>query len=271
LPITCRPRGPGYADADECRDEDGVRDADACALAGCFQKGKPWFGVLGVLVTGPFCWVGAIRLAKPGSTWYRKYEHEPWKREMARARFLKEASVMDNLREEAIGKGIVPKEPHALTRRVMESCAGSAGTAARVSPGCRANEQVVFLDEQASKTRAGAISATSGALFGCRCRCTGLRESSSAPFASSRVGGSVPTCALMKIGNDEVTDAATQTAGENAGWARLSVVVGRELAEHVRVQAFRTRQSRSAYVRRLIEDDASRLERRGISQEGEIG
>jgi len=62
-----------------------------------------------------------------------------------------------------------------------------------------------------------------------------------------------------------------QKADENAGWVRLSVVVGRELAEHVRVQAFRARQSRSAYVRRLIEDDAARLERRGISTEGELG
>jgi hypothetical protein len=62
-----------------------------------------------------------------------------------------------------------------------------------------------------------------------------------------------------------------QTAGESGGWVRLSVVVGRELAEHVRVQAFRTRQSRSAYVRRLIEEDAARLERRGISTKGEMG
>jgi hypothetical protein len=62
-----------------------------------------------------------------------------------------------------------------------------------------------------------------------------------------------------------------QKADDNAGWVRLSVVVGHELAEHVRVQAFRTRQSRSAYVRRLIEGDAARIERRKISKESEQG
>ena len=75
----------------------------------------------------------------------------------------------------------------------------------------------------------------------------------------------------MKFGNDDVTDAARPAADKPRGWVRLSVVVGRELAEHVRVQSFRTRQSRSAYVRRLIEDDAALLDRRGISTESEIG
>jgi hypothetical protein len=34
-------------------------------------KGKPWFAVLGFF-WGVFAWVGAIRLAKPDSWWYRK-------------------------------------------------------------------------------------------------------------------------------------------------------------------------------------------------------
>jgi hypothetical protein len=66
-------------------------------------------------------------------------------------------------------------------------------------------------------------------------------------------------------------DAAMQKADESSRCVRLSAVLVREVAEHVRVQAFRTRQSRSAYVRRLIEDDAARLEKRGISKEGEMG
>jgi hypothetical protein len=59
----------------------------ACCVI-CFEKGKPWFGALGFFVAGPFAWIGAIRLAKPGSRWYRRrYEHEPWKQEESRRRF----------------------------------------------------------------------------------------------------------------------------------------------------------------------------------------
>jgi hypothetical protein len=68
-----------------------------------------------------------------------------------------------------------------------------------------------------------------------------------------------------------VTDTGTPKAGERAPWVRVSVVVGDELAEHIRVQAFHTRQSRSAYVRRLIEDDVAQIKQRRISQESEIG
>jgi hypothetical protein len=67
-----------------------------------------------------------------------------------------------------------------------------------------------------------------------------------------------------------VTDTGTPEAGERGPWVRLSVVVARELAEYVRVQAFHTRQSRSAYVRRLIEDDAARFSGREISEKGEM-
>jgi hypothetical protein len=57
--------------------------------------------VLGVFVSGIFAWVGAIRLAKPGSSWHRKYEGEPWKQEMSKARFPKEAHVMAALAPKA--------------------------------------------------------------------------------------------------------------------------------------------------------------------------
>lgn len=48
-------------------------------------KGKPWFAVLG-LFWGIFAWVGAIRLAKPGSWFYRE-RYDDDKRREAWARF----------------------------------------------------------------------------------------------------------------------------------------------------------------------------------------
>jgi hypothetical protein len=39
----------------------------------CALKGKPGFAILGVLLFGAFGIVGAIRLAKPGSWWSRKF------------------------------------------------------------------------------------------------------------------------------------------------------------------------------------------------------
>ena len=69
----------------------------ACAVV-CFMKGKPWFGLLGVFVAGPFGWIGAARIAKPGSSWYLKYQHQPWKEEMAKVRFPKEAKVASRRR-----------------------------------------------------------------------------------------------------------------------------------------------------------------------------
>ena len=36
-----------------------------------FQKGKPGFGIIGIFF-GIFAWVGAIRIAKPDSSWARK-------------------------------------------------------------------------------------------------------------------------------------------------------------------------------------------------------
>jgi hypothetical protein len=68
-----------------------------------------------------------------------------------------------------------------------------------------------------------------------------------------------------------MTDVPAQEDRDRPGWVRLSVVLGRELAEHVRLQAFLTRRSRSAYVRGLIEADASRVNRTDFSGEGDVG
>ncbi len=65
-----------------------------------------------------------------------------------------------------------------------------------------------------------------------------------------------------------MTAAPGQEDRDREGLVRLSVVLGRELAEYVRVRAFLTRTSRSAYVRGLIEADASRLDGRRLSEEG---
>jgi hypothetical protein len=64
--------------------------------------------------------------------------------------------------------------------------------------------------------------------------------------------------------------AATNDDHEHPSWARLSVVLDDELAEHVRLQAFLTRQSRSAYVRGLIADDANRLRAGELRKKGEL-
>jgi hypothetical protein len=62
-----------------------------------------------------------------------------------------------------------------------------------------------------------------------------------------------------------MTDLPREDRG--GGLVRLSVVLGRELSEHVRLQAFLTRRSQSAYVRGLIEDEAHRLLRFGEAVE----
>jgi hypothetical protein len=44
----------------------------------------------------------------------------------------------------------------------------------------------------------------------------------------------------------------------NSEQVRMSVVLDADLAEYVRIRAFETRQSRSAYVRELVSTDALR-------------
>jgi metal-responsive CopG/Arc/MetJ family transcriptional regulator len=48
-----------------------------------------------------------------------------------------------------------------------------------------------------------------------------------------------------------------QGKGNNGRIVRLSVVLDEDLAEFVRVRAFETRKSRSAYVRDLVATEAS--------------
>ena len=63
-------------------------------LAGiCFLKGKLWTGVLGCFVP-VVAMVGALRLARPGSPWFRRYRDNPGKRERAKRRDQREAAMV---------------------------------------------------------------------------------------------------------------------------------------------------------------------------------
>lgn len=57
---------------------------DVTCLVICLLKGKYWFGLIGLLLH-PFWYVGAIRLAKPDSSWARRYDEA--KLAVARERF----------------------------------------------------------------------------------------------------------------------------------------------------------------------------------------
>ena len=52
-----------------------------CSIA--VFKGKPWTGVFGMFVP-PLAWIGAIRLAKPGSPWAKRF-YKPGSRKLERA------------------------------------------------------------------------------------------------------------------------------------------------------------------------------------------
>jgi hypothetical protein len=58
--------------------------AGACLALVCFLKGKRFAGIVGLFVPA-VALVGAVRLAKPGSHWARRYEGS--KLERSRARF----------------------------------------------------------------------------------------------------------------------------------------------------------------------------------------
>lgn len=53
----------------------------------CVQKGKGTMALVGWLLCSPVVYVGAIRLAKPWSSWAYRYGREPWKMEEAERRF----------------------------------------------------------------------------------------------------------------------------------------------------------------------------------------
>ena len=52
----------------------------------CFMKGKPGMAILGLLVFTPIAWIGALRLAKPTSSWAKK-RYGPAQMEEAERRF----------------------------------------------------------------------------------------------------------------------------------------------------------------------------------------
>lgn len=60
------------------------------------------------------------------------------------------------------------------------------------------------------------------------------------------------------IGVPHLVKMRPNPSGQKNHLVRLSVVLDEELAEYVRVRAFETRKSRSAYVRDLVHADASR-------------
>jgi len=59
----------------------------------CFLKGKLWTGVLGCFVP-VVATVGALRLARPGSPWARRYRDNPGKCERAERRDQREAAMV---------------------------------------------------------------------------------------------------------------------------------------------------------------------------------
>jgi len=63
---------------------------------------------------------------------------------------------------------------------------------------------------------------------------------------------------LRTADNRERMAAAAKPGADAGGQVRLSVVLTEALAEHVRVRAFQTRKSRSAYIRDLVFADAQR-------------
>ena len=59
----------------------------------CFLKGKLWTGVFGCFVP-VVATVGALRLARPGSPWSRRYRDNPGRRERAERRDRREAAMV---------------------------------------------------------------------------------------------------------------------------------------------------------------------------------
>ncbi len=59
----------------------------------CFLKGKLWTGLVGCFVP-VVALVGATRLARPGSPWWRRYRDNLGKRERAERRDRREAAMV---------------------------------------------------------------------------------------------------------------------------------------------------------------------------------
>ena len=86
----------------------------------CFLKGKLWTGLLGCFVP-VVALVGAVRLARPGSPWSRRYRANPVKRERAERRDQREAAMVRawrvSLYDLIAGKPHLPHLPR-VTKRV---------------------------------------------------------------------------------------------------------------------------------------------------------
>lgn len=61
---------------------------DITCLVITILKGKYWFAAIGILLH-PLWYIGAVRLAKPGSRWARRYDED--KRRASIARFPADA------------------------------------------------------------------------------------------------------------------------------------------------------------------------------------
>jgi hypothetical protein len=86
----------------------------------CFLKGKLWTGVLGCFVP-VVATVGALRLARPGSPWSRRYRDNPGKLERAARRDCREAAMVRAWRvwffDLIAGKPHIPPVPHVHATR----------------------------------------------------------------------------------------------------------------------------------------------------------
>ena len=101
----------------------------------CFLKGKLWTGLLGCFVP-VVALVGAVRLARPGSPWSRRYRDNPVKRERAERRDQREAAMVRAWRvsfyDLIAGKPHIPHVPRVTRpaprrrqrRRRLEASAG---------------------------------------------------------------------------------------------------------------------------------------------------
>jgi hypothetical protein len=87
---------------------------NVAAAVVCFIKGKLWTGVLGCFVP-VVALVGAVRLARPGSPWFRRYADRPDKLERAERRDRREAALVRAARlwffDLIAGKPHVPHVP----------------------------------------------------------------------------------------------------------------------------------------------------------------
>jgi len=102
----------------------------------CFLKGKLWTGLLGCFVP-VIATVGAVRLARPGSPWARRYN--PAKRERAERRDQAEAAMVRAWRvwffDLIAGKPHIPHVPHVPHATGRSEVAGEPAAQATANAG----------------------------------------------------------------------------------------------------------------------------------------